>query len=59
VDQAESPLYFVDLELRRNHPELEIVPVVADVTDQPRIRRDLREHRPTTSTTRRPTSTSR
>jgi FlaA1/EpsC-like NDP-sugar epimerase len=37
VEQAESPLYFIDLELRRLHPELEIVPVVADVTDQARI----------------------
>src|SRR5690606_1274567 len=37
VDQAESPLYFVDLEIRRAHPELSVVPVIADVADQPRI----------------------
>lgn len=33
VDQAESPLYFLDLELRDNYPTLEIVTVVGDVTN--------------------------
>ena len=37
VEQAESPLYFVDLEIRDAHPDLEVVPVVADVTDRARM----------------------
>ena len=34
LDQAESDLYFVDLELRNAHPELDIVPIVADILDR-------------------------
>ena len=37
LDQAESPLYFANLELRSSHPELDVIPVVADVTDHARI----------------------
>src|SRR5690606_13861311 len=37
LEQAESALYFLDLEIRRTHPELEVVPIVADVADQPRL----------------------
>lgn len=32
-DQAETDLYYLDLELRHKHPDLEIVPVVADILD--------------------------
>lgn len=46
VEQAESPLYFIDLEIRRNHPGLEVVPVVADVADQPRLEGIFAQHRP-------------
>ncbi len=46
IEQAESPLYFIDLELRRAHPGLDIVPVVADVTDDARMERVFAEHRP-------------
>ncbi len=38
-DQAESPLYFIDHELRDLHPDLELIPIVGDV----RIDKDLRE----------------
>lgn len=37
VDQAESPLYFVHLELTKAYPGLEIVPIVADITDDHRL----------------------
>jgi FlaA1/EpsC-like NDP-sugar epimerase len=33
LDQAESELFKVDQELRQKHPNLEIVPVVADIRD--------------------------
>src|SRR5690606_18830718 len=34
---AESPLYFTHLEICAEHPELDVVPVVADITDAGRI----------------------
>lgn len=46
VEQAESGLYFVDLELRRHHPGLEIVPIVGDITDRARMEDVFRTHRP-------------
>lgn len=46
LDQAESPLYFVHLELADAHPGLEIVPVVADITDEQRMQRIFAQHRP-------------
>jgi FlaA1/EpsC-like NDP-sugar epimerase len=33
LDQAETPLFFLELELRREHPDLDVVPVIADVAD--------------------------
>lgn len=33
VDQAETPLYYLDLELRGDFPRVEMVPVVLDVAD--------------------------
>jgi FlaA1/EpsC-like NDP-sugar epimerase len=46
LDQAESPLYFTHLELRAAHPELEVTPVVADVTDAGRMESVFARHRP-------------
>ena len=46
LDQAESPLYFVHLELKQAHPELEVVPLIADVTDQSRMEAIFRRWRP-------------
>jgi FlaA1/EpsC-like NDP-sugar epimerase len=46
VDQAESPLYFVDLEIRQSHPDVELVPLVADVTDQGRMDQIFSRYRP-------------
>jgi len=37
VEQAESALYFAHLDICRAHPTLEVVPVIADVTDRARI----------------------
>ncbi len=33
-DRAESPLYFIDLEIRRTFPFLKVVPVVGDILDR-------------------------
>jgi FlaA1/EpsC-like NDP-sugar epimerase len=46
LDQAESPLYFVHLELLDRHPDLEIVPLVADVTEQGAIDAVFARYRP-------------
>jgi FlaA1/EpsC-like NDP-sugar epimerase len=46
LDQAETELFYLELELRRNHPELRIVPVVGDVGDAAGLEQVLQEHRP-------------
>lgn len=46
LDQAESPLYFANLELRTKHPALDVIPIVADVTDHARIESIFARHRP-------------
>jgi FlaA1/EpsC-like NDP-sugar epimerase len=46
LDQAESPLYYINLELVRSHPALTLVNVVADVTDQGRMDSVLARYRP-------------
>ncbi|HEX5439226.1 MAG TPA: polysaccharide biosynthesis protein [Gemmatimonadaceae bacterium] len=37
LDQAESPLYFVDLELRQAYPDLDLVPIIGDIADRERM----------------------
>lgn len=46
LDQAETDLFYLDLELRRYHPDVEVTPVVADITDSAAIERVFRKHRP-------------
>ncbi len=46
LDQAETPLVELDLELRDRFPELEMVPLVADVTDFAGLDALFRVHRP-------------
>jgi FlaA1/EpsC-like NDP-sugar epimerase len=46
LDQAESDLFYLDLELRDRHAGLNIVPVVADIVDGPRIEQVFSEHLP-------------
>lgn len=45
-EQAESPLYFVHLELANKHPTLELIPLVGDVTDASRVHEVFAAHRP-------------
>ncbi|HEX6965435.1 MAG TPA: nucleoside-diphosphate sugar epimerase/dehydratase [Gemmatimonadaceae bacterium] len=45
-EQAESPLYFLQLEIQQAHPELELVPVIGDVTIEERIAQVFRHYRP-------------
>jgi FlaA1/EpsC-like NDP-sugar epimerase len=46
LDQAESDLYFVHLELSQAHPGLDLVPVICDITNQTRLAQVYAQHRP-------------
>jgi FlaA1/EpsC-like NDP-sugar epimerase len=46
LDQSESDLYFVHLELQEAHPDLELVPVICDITNAGRLAQVYAEHRP-------------
>lgn len=46
LDQAETDLFFVERDLRENHPELSIVAVVGDILDREGVRRVFEEHDP-------------
>ena len=45
-DQAETPLYYLELDLRDLAPDLEIVPIVASVTDQDAVTQAFETHKP-------------
>jgi len=45
-DQAESPLYDIDLELRRNFPYIQIVPVLGDIRNRSRLIHTFEKHSP-------------
>jgi FlaA1/EpsC-like NDP-sugar epimerase/lipopolysaccharide/colanic/teichoic acid biosynthesis glycosyltransferase len=45
-EQAETPLFYISEQLRRNFPLVEEVPVVADVTDESSVRRVFDRERP-------------
>jgi FlaA1/EpsC-like NDP-sugar epimerase len=45
-DQAETPLYYLELELLDLAPDLEIVPIVASVTDQNAVTQVFETYRP-------------
>jgi FlaA1/EpsC-like NDP-sugar epimerase/lipopolysaccharide/colanic/teichoic acid biosynthesis glycosyltransferase len=46
VEHAETPLFFTQMELARNHPALPITAIVLSVTEEARLRRVFAEHRP-------------
>ncbi len=46
LDQAETPLVELDLELRDRFPEIDLIPAVRDVTDRRGVEELFREHRP-------------
>jgi FlaA1/EpsC-like NDP-sugar epimerase len=48
IEQAENALFEIHRELIAAHPQLEIVPVVADICDAARIERVFATHRPST-----------
>jgi FlaA1/EpsC-like NDP-sugar epimerase len=46
LDQAETGLFFLEMELRAAHPDLAIVPAIADVVDQVTIHQVFAAQRP-------------
>jgi FlaA1/EpsC-like NDP-sugar epimerase len=46
LDQAESDLYFVHMELSEAHPSLNLVPVICDITNATRLAQVYAQHRP-------------
>jgi FlaA1/EpsC-like NDP-sugar epimerase len=46
LDQAETDLFFLEMELRAAHPDLAMVPVIADVVDQVTIHQVFAVQRP-------------
>ena len=46
VDHSEFNLYAIDMELRRTHPELELVCMLGDIADEVLVDNTLHEHRP-------------
>ncbi len=46
LEQAESPLYFVHLELTKNYPGLDVVPIIGDITDLKRVDAVFSQYRP-------------
>ncbi len=46
LDQGESAVYHIDLALRSRYPQLDIVPVVADIRDLRRIERVMAQYQP-------------
>jgi FlaA1/EpsC-like NDP-sugar epimerase len=46
LDQAESDLYFVHLELSETYPGLDLVPVICDITNASRLAQVYAQHHP-------------
>jgi FlaA1/EpsC-like NDP-sugar epimerase len=46
VEQAENNLFNIHRELLREYPQLELIPVIADICDTPRIEAIFERHRP-------------
>jgi FlaA1/EpsC-like NDP-sugar epimerase len=46
LDQAETDLFYLEMDLRRGNPELDVVPVIGDVVDAPTVRKVFAEHHP-------------
>jgi FlaA1/EpsC-like NDP-sugar epimerase len=47
LDRAENTLYFAALELHRAHPDIELLPVIANITNPERVGEVFRTYQPT------------
>lgn len=46
IERGENSLFEVDRALRKSHPEFDIIPYVADITDIPRMQKIFERHHP-------------
>ncbi|MCE5184898.1 MAG: polysaccharide biosynthesis protein [Planctomycetaceae bacterium] len=46
VEQAENPLFFIENELRKNHPQVSMEAVICDITDKVRVEQVFGKFRP-------------
>jgi FlaA1/EpsC-like NDP-sugar epimerase len=46
LDQAETDLFYLELDLSREHPELELVAVVGDIVDEAAVKQVFATHQP-------------
>lgn len=46
VERGETPLFFIDRELKRKYDNKEIIPFIADITERETMERIFLEHRP-------------
>ena len=46
LERAETPLYFINLEITRAHPRVDVVPAMGDVTDANRVERIVADFQP-------------
>jgi FlaA1/EpsC-like NDP-sugar epimerase len=46
LDQAETDLFYLEQDLLRDHPELELVPVIGDIVDEGTVKQVFAAHRP-------------
>jgi len=47
-ERAESPLYEIELELKKNFVEVNVVPILADIQDKAQIEKVFKKHNPQT-----------
>lgn len=47
LDRGETALYSIDSELARTYPDLDVVPLIADITDQRRLHQAFARYAPT------------
>ncbi|RJR35578.1 MAG: polysaccharide biosynthesis protein [Desulfobacteraceae bacterium] len=47
-ERAESPLFEIDIELKKDYPDVEIVPALADIRDRKQLSEVFRIHKPQT-----------
>jgi FlaA1/EpsC-like NDP-sugar epimerase len=46
LDQAETDLFFLEQDLLREHPHVELVPVIGDIVDESTVQQVFARHRP-------------
>jgi FlaA1/EpsC-like NDP-sugar epimerase len=46
LDQGETELFYLEMELRSRHPELQIVPIIGDIVDTATVERVFRTYEP-------------